>query len=622
MCGIFGYYHFKVSKPRSEIVSLLLNGLKKLEYRGYDSVGISYDDASGIMVKKSVGKTETLRNSLANVSPDPIDCSLAIGHTRWATHGDVSERNAHPHVSDPKHTFVCVHNGVITNSTSLRQMLVNAGHRFVSETDTEVIPKLFMHFYTPGTAFSDVARLVCSHLEGTYAFIVKSAQFPRELVACMKGSPLIIGVHQDDTDDRLELFMSSDTPALVDHTQDIIVLDDGDIFHVADGVLSFYNKDSVLSKPITRMDMEVASVSKGAYQHYMVKEIHEQLPIMVQNVLRHVKGGGIQFEGMAQHVNRILRSSRIVLIACGSSYYSCLATKHMIEKSFGIPVETWVSSYVVDCNPLLLSSDTCIFVSQSGETADTLHAMNCAQHQGSFCIGVTNAPYSAIARRSSFHINVHAGTEVGVASTKAYTSQITALIMFAMAVAGHGSIPEHLQKAFVQLPRLVERTLELEREIINLAGSIKDEYNMFFIGRGADYATAHEAALKVKEVAYVHSEAVLAGELKHGPLALIDEKILSFVICPLNDLHDKNISTVEQLRARKGRVIILCNEEDKKIALVAPNVALIRVPYTCEELQPIINIIPFQLLAYHLALQNGHNVDQPRNLAKSVTVMD
>ncbi|KAH9606657.1 hypothetical protein KSS87_001439 [Heliosperma pusillum] len=697
MCGIFAYLNFNVNRERRYILEVLFNGLRRLEYRGYDSSGISIDSSSSssssdnlhsngngsinnttylspqFLVFRKEGNIESLVNHVyqeAAATELDLEKSFSvhagIAHTRWATHGEPAPRNSHPQTSDPENEFLVVHNGVITNYQVLKETLVRHGFTFESDTDTEVIPKLAKYVFDEANekggdvtvSFSDVVLEVMRHLDGAYALIFKSRHYPNELIACKHGGPLLLGVKElnEDvgagesfTDFKIlkngqpkELFISSDPNALVEHTKKVLVIEDGEVVHIKDGgvtILKFENnkgktkgglcRPASVQRALSTLDMEVEQITKGKYEHYMQKEIHEQPESLITTMRgRLIRGGfskakSVLLGGIVDHLKTIRRSRRIVFIGCGTSYNAALATRPILEELSDIPVTMEIASDLVDRQGPIYREDTAVFVSQSGETADTLQALEYALENGALCVGITNTVGSAIARNTHCGVHINAGAEIGVASTKAYTSQIAVMAMLALAI-GEDTISNQAKREAIidglfELPNRVREVLQLDQEMKDLARDLINEQSLLIFGRGYNYATALEGALKVKEVSLMHSEGILAGEMKHGPLALVDENLPIVVIATRDSCYSKQQSVIQQLRARKGRLIVMCSKGD--VASVCPNGScrVIEVPLVEDCLQPVINVIPLQLLAYHLTVLRGFNVDQPRNLAKSVT---
>ncbi|KAI4364609.1 hypothetical protein MLD38_020677 [Melastoma candidum] len=677
MCGIFAYLNYEVRRERSYILQVLFNGLRRLEYRGYDSAGISIDsfvDSSPSipLVFRREGNIESLVKSVyqevdrtgLNLE-ESFSIHAGIAHTRWATHGEPSPLNCHPQSSGAGNDFLVVHNGVVTNYQVLKKTLIRHGFTFESETDTEVIPKLAKYVFDRSSeeggemvTFSQVVLEVMRHLEGAYALIFKSRHYPNELIACKRGSPLLLGVKEFNDDsgngsafdakfpsmngNPKELFLSSDANAVVEHTKKVLVIEDGEVVHLKDGGVSIMKFDcekekhgKVLARPasvqraLSVLEMEVEQINKGKYEHYMQKEIHEQPESLTTTMRgRLIRGGSCKAKnvllgGLKDHLKTIRRSRRIVFIGCGTSYNAALAARPILEELSGIPVTMEVASDLVDRQGPIYREDTAVFVSQSGETADTLQALHYALENGALCVGITNTVGSEIARNTHCGIHINAGCEIGVASTKAYTSQIVVMAMMALAVGGDAISSQERREAIIDglfdLPNKVREVLKLDNEMKDLAQLLIAEQSLLVFGRGYNYATALEGALKVKEVALMHSEGILAGEMKHGPLALVDENLPIVVIATHDACFSKQQSVIQQLHARKGRLIVMCSEGDAAAACPGSSCRVIEVPRVEDCLQPVVNVVPLQLLAYHLTVLRGHNVDQPRNLAKSVT---
>ncbi|XP_023546769.1 glutamine--fructose-6-phosphate aminotransferase [isomerizing] 2 [Cucurbita pepo subsp. pepo] len=691
MCGIFAYLNYNVHRDRRFILQVLFNGLRRLEYRGYDSAGISVDSSPfysqfnsdlnnahsvpppSPLVFRQAGNIDSLVKSVHS-EVETINLNLeeqfsvhaGIAHTRWATHGEPAPRNSHPQTSGPENEFLVVHNGIVTNYEVLKETLVRHGFVFESDTDTEVIPKLAKFIFDNATeggqavTFSQVVLEVMRHLEGAYALIFKSRHYPNELIACKRGSPLILGVKDlaepacngsaAFNDDKFlsknghpkELFLSSDANAVVEHTKKALVIEDGEVVHIKDGAVSILKFDKEkgkscgsLSRPasvqraLSILEMEVEQINKGNYEHYMQKEIHEQpeslTTTMRGRLIRRTssKDKTLLLGGLKDHLKTIRRSRRIVFVGCGTSYNAALAARPILEELSGVPVTMEIASDLLDRQGPIYREDTAVFVSQSGETADTLHALEYALENGALCTGITNTVGSAIARNTHCGIHINAGAEIGVASTKAYTSQIVVMVMMALAIGGDSISHQRRREAIIDglfdLPNKVREVLKLDQEMKDLAELLIAEQSLLVFGRGYNYATALEGALKVKEVALMHSEGLLAGEMKHGPLALVDENLPIVVIATRDACFSKQQSVIQQLHARKGRLIVMCSKGDAQSVCPGDSCRVIEVPHVEDCLQPVINIIPLQLLAYHLTVLRGYNCDQPRNLAKSVT---
>uniref|UniRef100_A0A5B7BA58 glutamine--fructose-6-phosphate transaminase (isomerizing) n=1 Tax=Davidia involucrata TaxID=16924 RepID=A0A5B7BA58_DAVIN len=689
MCGIFAYLNYNVNRERRYILEVLFNGLRRLEYRGYDSAGISIDsslppsisdhsngpssNSPPPLVFRQEGNIESLVKSVyEDVAGTDLNLEesfsvhAGIAHTRWATHGEPAPRNSHPQSSGTGNEFLVVHNGVITNYEVLKETLVRHGFTFESETDTEVIPKLAKFVFDKANeegdhtvTFSQVVLEVMRHLEGAYALIFKSSHYPNELIACKRGSPLLLGVKETTEDVNIgasfhdgkflskngqpkELFLSSDPSAVVEYTKKVLVIEDGEVVHLKDGGVSILKFDHCkgkhsggLARPasvqraLSILEMEVEQINKGNYEHYMQKEIHEQ-PESLKTAMRGrlIRGGSskaktVLLGGLKDHLKTIRRSRRIVFIGCGTSYNAALAARPILEELSGMPVTMEIASDLLDRQGPIYREDTAVFVSQSGETADTLHALEYALENGALCVGITNTVGSAIARNTHCGVHINAGCEIGVASTKAYTSQIVVMAMLALAIGGDTISSESRREAIIDglfdLPNKVREVLKLDQEMNDIAKLLIAEQSLLVFGRGYNYATALEGALKVKEVSLMHSEGILAGEMKHGPLALVDENLPIVVIATRDACFSKQQSVIQQLHARKGRLIVMCSKGDSASVCVGGSSRVIEVPQVEDCLQPVINIVPLQLLAYHLTVLRGYNVDQPRNLAKSVT---
>ncbi|ERM98196.1 glutamine--fructose-6-phosphate aminotransferase [isomerizing] 2 isoform X1 [Amborella trichopoda] len=695
MCGIFAYLNYNVFRERRYILELLFNGLRRLEYRGYDSSGISIDSdpfpcltdplskspisPSPPLVFRQEGKIEHLVRTVYQEA-DGMDLNMeerfqvhaGIAHTRWATHGVPSPRNSHPQSSGAGNAFLVVHNGIITNYAVLKETLIRHGFEFESETDTEVIPKLAKFVFDKlmehkaddaegdqNVSFSQVVMEVMRQLEGAYALIFKSPHYPNELIACKRGSPLLLGVKElsedsnngasfDDSEFLMknekpkELFFASDANALIEHTKKVLVIEDNEVVHLKDGSVSILKFDTDKAKSVgglprpasvqralSVLEMEVEQIKKGSYEHFMQKEIHEQPESLTTTMRgRLIRGGscnakGVLLGGLKDHLKTIRRSRRVIFIGCGTSYNAALAARPFLEELSGVPVSMELASDLLDRQGPIYREDTAVFVSQSGETADTLLALEYALKNGALCVGITNTVGSAIARNTHCGVHINAGCEIGVASTKAYTSQIVVMAMLAIAVGDDAISSQSRREAVIDglfdLPNKVREVLKLDDEMKDLAKLLMDEQSLLVFGRGYNYATALEGALKVKEVALMHSEGILAGEMKHGPLALVDETLPIVVIATHDNCFSKQQSVIQQLHARKGRLIVMCSKGEASLVCPSGSCRVIEVPQVEDCLQPVINIIPLQLLAYHLTVLRGYDVDQPRNLAKSVT---
>lgn len=678
MCGIFAYLNYNVSRERRYILEVLFNGLRRLEYRGYDSAGIALDADRQVpspapaspsdarpyagappLVFRQEGKIENLvRSVYSEVDEKDVNLDAAfsvhagIAHTRWATHGVPAPRNSHPQSSGAGDEFLVVHNGIITNYEVLKETLTRHGFTFESDTDTEVIPKLAKFVFDKShdeqgdVTFSQVVMEVMRQLEGAYALIFKSPHYPNELIACKRGSQLILGVNELSGQQNgksfhdvktlttngkpKELFFSSDLCAIVEHTKNYLALEDNEIVHIKDGSVSILKFDPHKEKPasvqraLSVLEMEVEQIKKGSYDHFMQKEIHEQPHSLKTTMRGRLKDGGVVLGGLKEYLKTIRRCRRVVFIGCGTSYNAALAARPFVEELTGIPVTMEVASDLLDRQGPIYREDTAVFVSQSGETADTLLALDYALENGALCVGITNTVGSTLSRKTHCGVHINAGCEIGVASTKAYTSQIVAMAMMALAIGSDQISTQARRDSIISglnnLSSNVSEVLKLDAGMKELASSLIDSESLLVFGRGYNYATALEGALKVKEVALMHSEGMLAGEMKHGPLALVDENLPIIVIATRDACFSKQQSVIQQLLSRRGRLIVMCSRGDA--SAVCPSggsCRVIEVPQVADCLQPVINIIPLQLLAYHLTVLRGFDVDQPRNLAKSVT---
>ncbi len=609
MCGIVGY----IGKQNS--VPFLINGLKRLEYRGYDSAGIVVCQKNRLVVQKSVGKIAALE---AKLTHSDMDGKCGIGHTRWATHGEPTENNAHPHL-DGHGKIALVHNGIIENYNSLRKELLSKGHTFKSETDSEILVHLFQEYMQNGTDFIEAIRRGLSIVKGTYGIAVISSAYPGLILAARRGSPLVVG-HGNG-----ENYVASDAAPLVGYTKEVTYLDDGEIALVtADNVTVKTIHDQVIKKAIMSIEADLTAIEKSGYDHYMLKEIMEQ-PQTLRDTMRGrllLDEGTCKLGGIEHDTQSLLYSRRIVLTACGTSWHAALLGEYMFEELVGIPVEVEYASEFRYRNPILSSDSTVIALSQSGETADTLAAIREAKRKRSKVFGICNVVGSSIARETDAGVYLHAGPEIGVASTKAFTSQVAVLALVTLLLGRMRSISSsagrEIAQALQAIPDQVEKVLENREQIQELAQELAKVRNFLYLGRGYNFPVALEGALKLKEISYIHAEGYPAAEMKHGPIALIDENMPVIVIATRDSVYEKILSNIQEVRARKGKVIAIATEGDKEIADRVHKV--IYVPETLEMLTPLVTIIPLQLLAYYIAVLRGCNVDQPRNLAKSVTV--
>ena len=610
MCGIVGYIGDK------NIHNLLISGLKRLEYRGYDSAGLALckENQKNLNVFRSKGKIVELEKLLSKVD-DKFSCG--IGHTRWATHGVPSVQNAHPHVSNDGKIAV-VHNGIIENNEHLREVLIEEGFKFSSETDTEVLVHLISKYYKDGDLFEAVSSAL-KNVEGTYGIAVIAADKPGVLVGAKNGSPLIVGIGEN------EMLLASDASALGAYTSEAVYLSDGEIVVLNADSYHTYNLEHVeINKDVEKIQIEMSRIEKSGYDHYMLKEIYEQ-DKTINDCFRGrllPEQGIVKLGGLAQIEDKLKDYKKITITACGTSWHAALVGEYLFEELAGIPTEVEYASEFRYRNPVLTKDNLVIVISQSGETADTLAALREAKMRGCTVFGITNVIGSTIARETDCGIYIHAGIEIGVASTKAFTSQVTALFLLAIKFGRTGKISgtkgiEYL-KALMKLPELVKKIYKKSEDIKKIALEFSSKRNFLYLGRGIQFPVALEGALKLKEISYIHAEGYPAAEMKHGPIALIDEDMPVVVLALQYGVYDKLISNIHEVKARKGRVIAIASENDKTIDKIADYV--IRVPVTLEALSPILSVIPLQLLSYYIAVERGCDVDQPRNLAKSVTV--
>ena len=607
MCGIIGYI------GNRHVTPLLLEGLKRMEYRGYDSAGVAVMNGSGVETRKAAGKISQLERALVT---SPVDGDMGIGHTRWATHGVPNECNAHPHV-DCKGDIAVVHNGIIENSGTLKQGLQARGHRFVSETDTEVIAHLIEEAFDGN--LEDAVIEALWQIEGTYGIAVVSSKDRNKIVAARKGSPLLIGLGDG------EYYVASDVSAILAHTREVVYLDDGDVAILTrEGYTVLNQRAQELERRVSKIDWDLDQIERGGFDHFMLKEIFEQ-PATVENCMRGrllPDEGTSKLGGLNMTDEELLRFDNILITACGTSWHSALIGEHMLESLARVPVEVEYASELRYRNPIVTDKTLCIVISQSGETADTLAAMREAKARGARTYGIVNVVGSTIARESDGGIYVHAGPEIGVASTKAFTSQVIALLLFTLKLARLRTLSMVDGKAIIEemqaLPGKIQNILDRADEIEKIAEEFKNSQNFLYLGRGYSFPTALEGALKLKVISYIHAEGYPAAEMKHGPIALIDEKMPVVFITPHDSVFDKVVSNVQEVKARGGRVIAITTREED--ALEGKLDYEFRIPETKDMLTPVLASVPLQLLAYYMAVKRGTNVDQPRNLAKSVTV--
>ncbi|MEK6819224.1 MAG: glutamine--fructose-6-phosphate transaminase (isomerizing) [Nanoarchaeota archaeon] len=594
MCGIIGYV------GKKEVVPLLIEGLKKLEYRGYDSCGFCVPKENSLITIKKKGRVIELEKEIS----ESFNSTIGIAHTRWATHGEPNERNAHPHFDCNKNISI-VHNGIIENFHVLKEMLEQENHVFKSETDSEVIAHLIEKFYNGD--LEEATREALKLVEGTFGLAVLNNS-ERKIIASKRGSPLVIGVGDK------EFFVTSDIAPIIEHTNKVIYLNDNEIAQISDENYSIrnLNGDKVNNSKIHDIKLKLEQIEKGNYKHFMLKEIFEQ-PESIANALR----GRIKNESEVKlSIKLDLKNiSRIILLGCGTSWHSALIGKHLIEKIVNIPVEVDYASEFRYRSPLLKESDLVVSISQSGERADTLAAIKEAKQKNIRTFGIINIVGSSIAREVDSGIYLHAGPEIGVASTKAFTSQIVNLLIFALYLK---QTKTEINKQLNKIPEYIKEVLKTENTIKSIAEKFKDNRNFLYLGRGINFPAALEGALKLKEISYIHAEGYPAAEMKHGPIALVDENMPVVFIAPKDATYEKIISNMQEVKARKGRIIAIVNEADSIIKNLAEEIII--VPKVPEEISPIVNSIPLQLLAYHIANLKGLDVDKPRNLAKSVTV--
>jgi len=607
MCGIVGYLGDK------DVVPLLVRGIERLEYRGYDSAGVAVVDG-GMTIVKSVGKIKNLKDRLEGRT---FTGRLGIAHTRWATHGEPSDLNAHPH-TDCKGRLALVHNGVIENHVALRKLLVAEGHRFVSETDSEVLVHLIERSL-PGRSLGDAVSTALQLVEGTYGIAVISADHPGVLIGARHGSPLVIGVGDGET------FLASDGAPLREHTQRVVYLDEGEMVVIdEDGYRTFTIEGVAVDKHVDELNWDLEQIEKAGFPHFMLKEIHEQ-PDTVRNAMRGrllKEEGTAKLGGLNLTEDELRDIKRIVITACGTSYYAGLIGEYLLEEHARIPVEVEYASEFRYRNPIVDEGTLVIAISQSGETADTLAALREARRRGATVMGIVNVVGSTVAREAGRGVYIHAGPEIGVASTKAFTSQVTVLALLTMHLGRLRVMSQEQGRRMAEeldaLPGKIERILAAAPAIREIAAQIQHHNNFLYLGRGANFPVALEGALKLKEIAYVHAEGYPAAEMKHGPIALIDANMPVVFICPKDGAYEKVMTNMQEVRARHGKILAIATEGDADIHALADFV--IPIPATHDAFVPLLSVVPLQLLAYFMAVLRGCDVDQPRNLAKSVTV--
>ncbi|MBW2982808.1 glutamine--fructose-6-phosphate transaminase (isomerizing) [Candidatus Woesearchaeota archaeon] len=609
MCGIFAY------TGDGSCVDLLLKGLRRLEYRGYDSAGLAVQHDGSLVVRKAVGRVDALAEEVSGVVG-----STGVAHTRWATHGAPTVRNAHPHVSSDGRVAI-VHNGIIENHASLRAWLENKGFSFSSETDSEVLAHLVAHERSSARDFPEAVSLALRHVEGAFGLVVIDRDVPGTLVAARRGSPLVLGLSEGAT------FVSSDPSALVEHTRKAVYLKDDELALLTPGHHEVRSlSDGVRLDPsVDTIDWDISELEKGGYPHFMLKEIHEQPDALARTLKGRLKK--LRGQGVLRSLNlpdaKAVACRRVVIVGCGTSWHAGLVAKHYFERLAGVCVEVaYASEFRYDDTPLR-EGDLVVAVSQSGETADTLEALRKCKGVGAFTLGVVNVVGSTIAREVDGGLFLHAGPEIGVASTKAFTTQLVALLLVALHVGHRKGLVDKAalgvyEEGFDRLFPAVEKALGTYDSIRSFAPRFKDSSNALYLGRGSHFPVALEGALKLKEISYIHAEGLPAAEMKHGPIALIDKDMPVVVLAPKNGLYNKVLSNIQEVRARGGRLVVVSTHDDPQLSSLAEEV--VRIPDVLDDLQPVVSVIPLQLLAYELAKLRGCDIDKPRNLAKSCTV--
>jgi glucosamine--fructose-6-phosphate aminotransferase (isomerizing) len=611
MCGIVGYIGHREAWP------IILKGLKRLEYRGYDSAGIALINGGGLNIYKKAGKVQELENFSERKD---LAGTIGMGHTRWATHGEPSDRNSHPHTSNDGKLSI-IHNGIIENYAILKEELISRGHVFNSDTDTEVLIHLIEEIYKKENVdLLEAVRLALHQVNGAYAIVVMDEEKPDQLIAARKGSPMVIGVGKG------EYFIASDATPIIEYTKNVIYLNDNEIAFVKRDELLIKRLDNVVQTPyIQELELKLEALEKGGYEHFMLKEIFEQSR-SIRDCLRgriYPNEGRVQLGGIKEYADKLKNIDRIIIVACGTSWHAGLVGEYLIEEYARIPVEVEYASEFRYRNPIITEKDVVIAISQSGETADTMAAIEMAKERGATIFGVCNVVGSSIPRLTHAGVYTHAGPEIGVASTKAFTAQVTVLTLMAFYMAQQrGTLTQtklvELLTELDSIPDKIQHALESNELIKEIAHKFKDSRNCLFLGRGSGFPVALEGALKLKEISYIHAEGYPAAEMKHGPIALIDEEMPVVVIATKNSSYEKVISNIQEVKARKGIVLAIVTEGDVEVRKMADY--CIEIPDADEAFLPLLATIPLQLLSYHIALLRGCNVDQPRNLAKSVTV--
>ncbi len=611
MCGIVGY-----TGPR-QAYPIILKGLKRLEYRGYDSSGVALLNNGQLNVYKKKGKVAELEEFVIGKN---VEANIGIGHTRWATHGEPSDRNAHPHTS-ANGRFAMIHNGIIENYAQLKNELVSKGYHFTSDTDTEVLLNFIEHIQNNNEcSLEEALRIALKRVTGAYCILLIDSNDPETIIAARKGSPLVIGIGKG------EHFLASDASPIIEYTKEVVYINDYELAIVKPDELILKNLGNEKITPyITKLDMELAAIEKGGYEHFMLKEIFEQ-PSTIYDCLRgrlDAQAGTITMGGIDQHIEQLVNANRIMIIACGTSWHAGLVAEYIIEELCRIPVEVEYASEFRYRNPIVNKGDVIIAISQSGETADTLVALEKAKENGAFIFGVVNAVGSSIARISHAGAYTHAGPEIGVASTKAFTGQLAVLTLMALKIAiEKGTVTQERYKALLlelqDVPEKVDAILKNAEELKIIAGIYKTATDFLFLGRGYNFPIALEGALKLKEISYIHAEGYPAAEMKHGPIALVDENLPVVFIATKDSYHQKIVSNMQEIKARKGKIISIITDGD----IISPTLSdhVFSIPPADELIAPILSVIPLQLLSYYVGTAKGIDVDKPRNLAKSVTV--
>ena len=609
MCGIVGYIGYREAYP------ILIKGLKRLEYRGYDSAGVALMNSTAKVFKKK-GKVSDLEE---HVGPEPVGFTIGMGHTRWATHGEPSDINSHPHKSQSG-KFIIIHNGIIENYASLKNRLLDEGYEFTSATDTEILAQFIDFMYqSEDVSAEEAVRLALNQVVGAYGIIVMCEDEPEQLIVARKSSPIVVGIGEN------EYIIASDASPIIAYTKDVIYLNDNEMAILTKSSHTIKTIENEIKTPLlTRVEMELEELEKGGYEHFMLKEIFEQ-PTSIADSLRgrvKLETGEVFLGGLDEVRPQLAAARRIIMVACGTSWHAGLVGEYLFEEFARVPVEVEYASEFRYRNPLIFPDDVVIAISQSGETADTLAAVKIAREKGALVLGVVNAVGSSIARETDAGVYIHAGPEIGVASTKAFTSQVAVLSLMAVHVAQLKwqltKKSKEVVEEIVNIPEKVAQILKSNDQIKYISELFKDAENFLYLGRGFNFPVALEGALKLKEISYIHAEGYPAAEMKHGPIALIDENMPVVFIATHDESYEKVVSNIEEVVSRSGRVIAIVTEGDERLKELCEFV--IEIPKTSDSIMPLLSVIPLQLLSYHIALMRGCNVDQPRNLAKSVTV--